>query len=97
MQPAIRHFDALSDAADFLGAQGGGRALGFFSAVDAPEHAVFLTVARQVVGNGTGPSELRFELGNGSTQGRLSNKARVSGFGKVFMLSDGAEIFKLFY
>ena len=41
--------------------------------------------------------ELRFELGNGGTQRRLSNKARVSGFGKVFMLSDGTEVFKLFY
>jgi hypothetical protein len=41
--------------------------------------------------------ELRFELSNGGTQRRLSHKARVSGFGKVFMLSDGAEIFKLFY
>ena len=50
-QPDVQHFGMLSDAAEFMNAKDGGlaRAVGFFSArLDAPEHTLFLTVAKRV-------------------------------------------------
>lgn len=50
VQPIIRHFHTLDDASEFINASTG-RAVGFFSAVEAAEHAVFLTVAKQLASN----------------------------------------------
>ena len=47
-QPPVRHFHLLDDAAAFIRTGIGARAVGFFASVNAPEHAVFLTVAKRL-------------------------------------------------
>lgn len=63
-EPAVRHFRALNDATDFLGmSASGARAIGFFGSVDAPEHAVFLTVAKQMASPDMQHAGVRIDLG----------------------------------
>ena len=46
-QPPVASFHLLEDASEFL-LHERGRAVGFFASVNAPEHTVFLTVAKQL-------------------------------------------------
>ena len=76
--PYIQHFYLLEEAADFLRSGDGSiRALGFFAAVDSPEHAVFLTVAKKVAAaDAARPWELMMKLGR-ATIGRGTRGATV--------------------
>lgn len=72
VEPPVRSFTLLEDARSFLAP---GRALGFFSAVDTPEHTVFLTVAKQIGDRDQQPG-LMVELGR-ATVGRGTSGATV--------------------
>jgi len=81
IQPDIKHFNLLDDAAAFLKQkQPPCRAVGFFgSRLDAPEHTVFLTVAKQVDNTFWSPSEwhpLALKLGRANV-GRGTSGATI--------------------
>ena len=80
-QPDVRHFHLLEDASEFItGGGGGGRAVGFFSKVEAPEHTVFLTVAKQL----SSEQRDKFDL-------ELHARAKdVNGNGKVALTIEAA-------
>ena len=75
-QPKVKHFMLLDDAADFLRARDGPcRAVGFFSdRLDAPEHTVFLTVAKRVSETESHPLAVKLAR---STVGRGTSGASV--------------------
>lgn len=73
-EPSVQHFRTLDDSTDFLSARSG-RAVGFFGAVETPDHAVFLTVAKQL-GEEDAEQQLRVGLGRANV-GRGTSGASI--------------------
>jgi hypothetical protein len=75
-QPPVQHFHVLDDASAFFKA-GPGRLVAFFSSIDAAEHTVFLTVAKQLAAEADDDSSSSKVLFGRASIGRGTSGATV--------------------